>query len=199
MDITVTNPKTGKPQAFEIRIREISHVRAGEFAGAYSDNEDYIPNISKLTDQLAKIDKATFHDLDFHPITEEGAMLTRGERYNKHYRGGEEYHSHNSRTPDANPFVIRKQNIDTMITGHGNGWQNNHNAVYFTADYSTKGLTDGQRDTLATWFSDQLVASVDEKVMAVIKKDAKEALLASAKKDIPKIIGWLKMLADFKG
>lgn len=199
MDITVTNPKTNQPQTFEIRIREISSVLTGEFTGAYSDSEHSIPNLCKLTDQLEKVKNATFHDLDFHPLTEEGATLTRGQRYNKHYRGGKEYHSHNSTTPDANPFVIRKQVIDTTVTGHGNGWKNETPKVYFTADTYNKGLTDGQKETLATWFSDQLVQGVNTLVLAEVKKQAKDSLLAYAKKDIPLIRGWLDMLEAFEG
>lgn len=199
MDITVTNPKTGKPQAFEIRIRDINHIRTGDFVKGYSSCETSVPDLCMLEGQIAKAMRASFHDLDFHPLTEEGATTPKANRCNKHYRGGEEYHTHDHRTPDANPFEVRKVKITTHITGHGNGWQGNSSRVYFTSDSYNWTLTDGQKSALETWFSDQLVAGVTGSVLAQVQSEAKEALLTHAKKDIPLIMGWLKLLAEFQG
>jgi hypothetical protein len=202
MDITTTNPKTGKPQSWEIQIKDFSYIRISEFLDGYSENWNAIPNIHKLTDAIANINKATFHNLDFLPLTEEGATQTKAERNCYSYRGEQKYlnGSRNDKTPDANAFVIRKQSIDFIVKAIGVEYVHiGERRIGFNAWTSNNILTQGQAKTLTEWFGQQIIDAVTPEVLQAVKDEYKAKLIAHVKKDIPKIIGWLNMLEAFKG
>lgn len=202
MDITTVNPKTGKPQSWEIQIKDFNYIRLAEFLSGYSDNLEHVPNLCKLTDALAHIDKTTFHGLDFLPLTEEGSTQKKAERNCYSYRGEQKYLSgrNNDRTPDANAFVIRKQAIDFVVKAIGVEYLHiGERRIRFDAWTSNNILTQGQAKTLGEWFGQQIIDAVTPEVLQAVKDEYKAKLIAHIKNDIPKVIGWLKILKAFQG
>jgi len=204
MDINTINPRTGKPQSWEIKIKDFSYIRLAEFIDAYSSNWNAIPNLDKLTNALAKIEATTFNGLEFVPLKDEGAKQPAEERNCYSYKGESKYiRSGTPNEPDPDAFVIRKQAIDFIASARGSYYYNPDQTlvkvVRFESWLSTRSMTPGQRDTLKEWFGQQLIDSVTPEVLQAVKGEYKAKLIAHIKEDIPKVMGWLSMLNAFQG
>lgn len=201
MDITTTHPITKKTQKFEVRIENVNYVRIGEFLNGYSDDTERVPNLDKLVDAIAKVNKATLHNLEFLPLTEEGAETPQGDRKCSSYRGEGKYtRSGMPNDPDQNAFVIRKQTIDFIVRGRGVEYAHiGERRIGFEAWISNHSLTPGQSKTLVEWFEKQILDAVTPEVIQAVKDEQKAKLIDHVKREIPKIKGWIKLIEAFQG
>jgi hypothetical protein len=197
MDIRTVNPKTGMEQWFEIRLPNLTFNRTQVFIEGYSEDKTRIPNLHKLTDELAKVDRASFKDMEFVPLTEEGAEMMQENRLNYHYRGEERYVTANNRIPDGNPFVVRQKPLNFRIVARGGQWGDNPPSVYFQSQSYKEVLTEGQQNTLVEWFGQQIIDVLTPEVIEKVKSEYRQKLIDHAKHGIPAIREWLDMLEKF--
>lgn len=163
MNITITDPKTGKPQTFGVELENRTLQHTSHLLTLYGQRA----GIRKLDEAVTGIRNCGFSNLVFTPL------VFGRENINQYgiraWRGCED---------DPAPFVVRGRKLPTVkaTPGKPSFW-------WRSTEYGAS-LTPGQTEALRQWFDHGLERALTEQLLESVKREAIAELVAYAKKEV---------------
>lgn len=179
--IETTNPKTGKPQFWEVLPKDYNLIPA-EKLFASGRSEPYFYHLDEAVKAMRKLRLCQLYLVPLSIESKDEPVKSRLQ-----YRGYEN---------DVNPFVIRGQRIpeiEACVSDMGD-----HIYISFRNPSYGDSLTPGQRKWFEENFGEQIAKQITPALLKRVKKAWERYIVAYAKKDCDQLIAQLRGIKKYK-
>jgi len=179
--IKTTNPKTGKPQFWQVRPKDYNTVHTNNLIRSFSVE----PNMYDVDNAIKRTRNYTKEDLRFIPLSTTGKDEPVSNR--NQYRGFEN---------DTEPFVVRKKELGE-IEAIMQVYPEDH--LFFKSYSYDKHLTDGQKKWLEESFQQQIISQITDDLLQEVKDNWESYIIDYAKSAVVEIRTQLDKIEAYTG